>query len=405
MTDIYFSTLFTVELLHQYYSDLVCPDFIITPSRQTTALLNGCKIVWRQNDNRLVTGIQSIVDNSQNPAVIVAVDTLPQSRPLTFFLQSKNPYFLNITNIPPQETSGKLFYFTNRNNNPYNSKFFISEPVAEYDSSKSYAPGDLADSANSTYMALKSSSSQNPVGVADSSHWLALANTNTYVTPNDLLKWIPSVYEWPLGPAQNSVNYAVNGYNSASKDYTAIAVPNTTVNFSGPSATFKLDLSHLPFGKYDLLLNDTHNLIYLNDEINTQPAIIGIIEIYNDTDLPGGYSLFQPNTNNLVSPFFSICFLNRFSIWEYFLSGTAQANITDNTTAGYTFTYTPVNGGKPATITSNMMIPLSQAPLDLSIARQDGSLNFKVPSAQPQQLQEINQSQEIYPCSTIFLNY
>ena len=44
MIDINFDGLFSIELLHKYFTDQLCPDFSITPSTKTQSLISGYRM-------------------------------------------------------------------------------------------------------------------------------------------------------------------------------------------------------------------------------------------------------------------------------------------------------------------------------------------------------------------------
>src|SRR6478736_7743256 len=119
MTSINYSYFFRVELLHKYFAKGVFNDFTITPSRQTQAALRGNKMITKQYGNRLYAGME--VDDA-GKAIMVPSNNLQ----LTFFLTLNNPLFFNYTNLPFTVQSGKVYYFTNRNDNINNSKNFLS---------------------------------------------------------------------------------------------------------------------------------------------------------------------------------------------------------------------------------------------------------------------------------------
>src|SRR5215469_18355649 len=121
--DINYSYFFTVELLHKYFADGTCGDFTVTPSILTQAVLNGNKMLAKQYGSKLFVAIQT---DSTGRAFITPSSDLQ----LTFFLQLNNPLFFNYTNLPFTYTPGKVYYFTNRNNNPGSNKNFMSQFVS-----------------------------------------------------------------------------------------------------------------------------------------------------------------------------------------------------------------------------------------------------------------------------------
>ncbi len=175
MTETKFGKLFTLQLLHKYFADGACNDFIITASQQTQRVLNGNKIIAKQYGSKLFAGVQ--VDLSNGKPMPVP----PVGMQLTFFMQLNNVFFFNYTNLSSPWPSGKLYYFTNRNDNVQNSTNFLSQFIA-YDNAKTYKPGDLAtDGAGTVFQAIRTS---NGVSPAAGNFWLAI-DGNQYLSEAD----------------------------------------------------------------------------------------------------------------------------------------------------------------------------------------------------------------------------
>src|SRR5215469_2011959 len=148
MTNVNYEYFFQLEILHKYFTDTICDDFIITPSAQTLSVLAGNKMLAKQYGNRLFAGIQ--VDDAGNAFMVPSSDLQ-----LVFFLRLNNPQFFNYTNLPFTYPAGKVYYFTNRNNTTANSKNFLSQ-AAVYNNSLTYHPGDIvADNAGTVYENIK----------------------------------------------------------------------------------------------------------------------------------------------------------------------------------------------------------------------------------------------------------
>ncbi len=184
MIDIDFDILFTVQILHEYYHDEVCPDFTFMPSVQTAQVLNGYKMVWKQLANTLYVGIQT---GGASPLVVP--DTTTQ---FTFFISCGNPLFSNYTNIPSTAGQQKLFYFSNLNNNIGNSRNFLSQTMDPYSSAKDYYPGDLVVSAGVVYESIQVNKSATSQAVDKTAYWRPV-DANRYVTSKDLLPTAPTV--------------------------------------------------------------------------------------------------------------------------------------------------------------------------------------------------------------------
>jgi hypothetical protein len=349
MIDTKYGILFSVELLHKYFTGEACADFIIQPSVQTAQILNGHKIVAKQYLHQLYAGLQ--LDASNKPFPVPA-----DGMQLTFFLQLNSPLFFNYTNLPFTFPSDKIYYFTNRNNNAANSKNFLSDTMLPYSSATTYAPGDMAlNGSGIAFEAIRSSSSGSPSDLTHADHWMQI-DANRYVSEADALQWLPSISLFTFGSSQSSANVQVLGFDKAT-GYTKPVLSNT-INFSNPVPAFQLDLSTLIPGKYKLTVNGADKWIYINDELSRTNAF-AVIDIFNEATLPAANKLLD-GSNNLLSPQYTIYFLNRATIWKYILASGSSGSVSDNANVFHF-----ANPGN--TIFSASPIPLSEKALNLKL--------------------------------------
>ena len=354
MIDIKGNILFSVQLLHKYYSNGLCPDFSFVPSPTTAAVLSGCQLLCKSYQSQLFVAAR-FNNGLATPAMIIP----PANTPLTFLLQCNNPLFFNFTDLPLPGLNQKLLYFTNRNNN-----------------------------------------------IAGAQKLLTVAAAGN-ATAADLLTFVPAQSQYPMPAAGTTVTYHVMGYNAAVGDYSTQVVAPATLNFTLPVSTFPLDLSALPAGKYILQITAPAAVttpIYVNPDLTGTSDYRGVIEIYTDPAVPAGYAVFGA-ANTLLSPSYFVSFLNRSTIWQYVLVSTKTTTLTD---AAGVYSFTCVVPGSPpviVTLTSNTPIPLSQTVQNFSLS-QAGAFTLKhIPCADPQQLRLITIGAIQYYCSMIYVNY
>ncbi|MDR6943329.1 hypothetical protein [Mucilaginibacter pocheonensis] len=390
MIDVNFGNLFTVELLHSYYKDQLCTDFSIAVSTETSKVINGHKMIVKQHNNQLYAGIHC--SGNVNPLKpFIPVETGMQ---LTFFMKLNNSLFYNFTNLS-STNPGKIYYFTNRNNNVSNAKTFLSSPIPLYNNANTYHPGDLAtNAANEVYRAIVTNDPLHQFDLTHTDHWMKV-DKNQYLSEKDALQWLPPVSTYQLGSVQPSAGISVLGYDTAAATYTK-PVLSKTITFSNPVSSFTLDLSGLQPGKYSLTINGKQQWIYINDELNGS-KVFAVIDIFNDA-APAPCQLVDA-AGLLVSPMskFSIYFLNRATIWKYILASNKLGKINDAANL-YHF-------ANPASvITSLTPIPLSNKALNLKLTVNNHDYS-PIACADPQRLSTIIKGTDTYPCSEIFLNF
>ena len=381
-----YGNLFTVELLHRYFTDQLCTDFSIKPSAQTRNILSGHKIISKQYGYKLYAGIQ--LDATGKPLPVPE-----EGMQLTFFMQLNNPVFFNYTNLPFSSPSGKIYYFTNRVNNVANGKNFLSEPLPSYSAAAAYIPGDVViNSAGVTFQAIHSSDSGHPFDLSHTDHWMQV-DANKYMSEADALQWLPSVSIYKFNAPQSSATIQVTGFNRAANNYTTVVL-SKAIPFAVAVPSFQLDLSELTPGKYKLTVNGDEKWIYINDELSHGGAF-AVIDIFNEGTLPAGYQLL--NGTDLTSPQFSVYFLNRATIWKYVLASGASGSVTDNASV---FQFL----NPASTIFSAAPIPLKEKALDLQLSV-NGQNYSPIACAAPQKLSNHVQGGDTFYCSEIFLNY
>lgn len=394
MTDINFGPLFTVEILHNFYADQVCPDFSIVTSARTQRVLSGHKALARPYKNKLYAGLQS---DAPPPAPLKSFIPIEEGMQATFFMNLNNPLFVNYTNLPFVANLGQIYYFTNRNNNQVNGKNFLSSKMPAYDNTMPYEPGDLVVFGGLVYSAILSNDMAHQFDPTHADHWMPVDN-NQYPITNDVLPLFPSVSTWTFATPQTSAVISVLGYDDTNFTYTK-SVLSKTITFASAYNSFMLNISALDPGKYSLTINGVQQWVYINDELSAGGAF-AVIDIYNDP-APVSCRLVD-GSQLLMSPVYSLLFLNKATIWKYVLTSKAPGTIID-TASKYKFNNT-ANTTTASTFVSLTPIPLSDQLLDLTLSVNGNTYN-PIACADPGRLTNITQSGDIYSCSEIFLNY
>jgi hypothetical protein len=265
--------------------------------------------------------------------------------------------------------------------------------------------------------------------LANSANWMQVdtdvtMNRYRYTSESDALQWTPSVSTYIFNSSQTNAVIDVWGFDTGSGSFTNHIIIARTISFSQVTNSFTLDLSVLSPGKYSLTINGESQWIYINDELNAK-QVFAVVDIFNDSTLTESYKLLGDSVlspldePSVLSPLYTISFLNRATIWKYILKSGSLGIITLVTPGSVPnsppdeppdpdFPAAPAN-----TIISNAPIPLSETPLKLGLAlstidnkTKSPKLDiFNIACASPDKLATIPKGTDTFACSEIFLNY
>ncbi len=397
MIDIKYNFLFSVELLHQYFRNQSCADFTMIPSDMTRRTLAGHKMIAKQFGNRLCTGVE--LDKSGNLPVVPE-----EGLNFTFFLELNNPLFLNYTNLPVNRTNGMLYYYSNRNNNTFGGRD-LTENLNSYNSAFTYKPGSIAVApSGDVYQAWRTCKAVDPLADSSSDYWIKVGNS-PYVSENDAVRWLPSIFQYTFSSPQSSVTILVKGYKSGTRKFTEIVLSKTII-FPSPANSFNLDFTALSPGKYILKIGDGNEVpFYLNDELYGK-NVFGVVDLYCESSLPTEYKMLNLS-NHLLSPVYRIRFLNRALLWKYILQYNSGGTLED-TDKVYEYVTDPFE--TPTTLVSKIPIPLSEVPIKTLTLKIDGNDYKAIPNASPDHLSIYKfhpkqPDEESLTCFEINLNY
>lgn len=103
---------FSISLQHGFFADGKCRNMDIIPSKSTVQLMRQYELVW---------GVQRgvfLMKFAQNEDNRIALSQLKTPQALRFFLQNKDPYFSNFTQIPFFNSSSTILFLSNLNSTP-----------------------------------------------------------------------------------------------------------------------------------------------------------------------------------------------------------------------------------------------------------------------------------------------
>lgn len=104
-----YKELFELSIIHAYYRNQICPDFLIEPTIECNKILSGHRLIVKNKVNGIV--VNTPVDAENQPWIELA-DNLQFS----FILKLKNQDFINFTEIDWQPADHVIYQFSNAKN-------------------------------------------------------------------------------------------------------------------------------------------------------------------------------------------------------------------------------------------------------------------------------------------------
>ncbi len=386
MTSTY-AILATVELLHEYYTDSRSPDFSLGPDAATDAVLRGSGILSRTLGNALV--LLAKVDESG-----VMDRPLPKSAALRFELNLEQPRMLNYTNLELPE--GYCYLFGNRFLTGLGEEKHLNRPVPAYSTTADYPIAALVSRAGTVYEAILPVS-RNDHAPGDTDYWDP-RSAGQYVHRGDLVRRSDGRLQLSPSPAR-SFDIEVFAFNPATG---ATDIPAGTAqhqSFESPVSALGMDLTNLPTGLYRIRVNG-EDFEYWLDREGSQARSLGVVELWNDQDPAGGFSLVD-SAGRPAGTRFILRFANRLAVWKYRLR---TDTATDVSIPGQPGAFVP--GGAPREFISARPLPLrQQAVRNIQLMRGADILATRLANPPPERISMHTSAGNSWYCAEMMLNY
>lgn len=241
-------------------------DILIIPTASCADVMNRMNMVFKNTDANGGLIVLARVAGTNGAGDNLLRFPATQADVLSFLLLLKNPDVVNFNDLPVQPAGNTVYYFSNEVN-------------------------DLAALRNNLHIT-KDSSGVNGV--------------------NDSIKTSSENYRFHhvvvVTPGTAKVKHVLTGQSVA---------PTLIVNKAG-QCDLTFDLSTLPMGKCELLINNlpTDEFYYL-ERYALQP-VFGIAEFSLSQTLPANYRIIEPDRSLTAGrPFYFISFMKRETFWRY----------------------------------------------------------------------------------------
>jgi len=400
--DINYEMLFSIELLHEYFTSGFTRDLVFIPSDDCLHLFNRMDVQWRQVNNRMIAFIR--VNDIHEPYTNISSKNFRTSFGDTVFriyLRSKNSSFLNFTNLPAP-VPGNILYFSNLAANPVAGKNHLSKKLKDFAAAQAYLPGNLVlkPTTSEVFESLTGYTSGGVADLADPNRW-ASKGINAYPGPMDQIEYTDGPYEFPLPAGTMSAVVQIFGfnYNAVTPDYNQLLVGPSTVYFDKPPDSYAVPFSNLPAGKYKIQVNADTKIIYYDPLISANGAF-AVIELFHflpDTD---AYSMLSP-AETVRGEVYTLQFPSRRVLWKYVRKDATAITLSDTGATAYSFVL------NTDAFVSAIPIPLMETGLPtLKLAFTPGHFDLApLPSPSPARLVGFTQGGTNYLCAEMYLNY
>ena len=140
-----YRSLFTIDLLHEYFADSKCRGLEIIPAPDCAAICKKMDMQVRSYENKLQVFIRENEEGEPfgNAGTIKFYHKYYDTTVFRFYIRLIDPEFLNYTNIEYNTGNRQVFYFSNLAANELNGSLYLSSPVKEYETGITYVPGNL----------------------------------------------------------------------------------------------------------------------------------------------------------------------------------------------------------------------------------------------------------------------
>lgn len=361
-----FQSLFTIQLLHDYYNkhEDKCADFDIVPASDCALLLKNMKVLYKNYNNKLLTVVNANQETNETPPPAFRFKPfLDFNKELVFrwYLVLKNPHFSNFTAIALRQAEKKRLYFSNLSNNIVGGTLSLSNPISPFAIGKIYSPGNLVKGPDDNfYEAIRiSDGTAQSNDITNTDYWQKTAINNPYVNDNDVVLIAGSSYNYKLQTPASNVNIKIFSLNKTDDNLPYDNLMETVVKtFSQIQESVTIDLSKRSRGKYKVVVNSEADTWIYVDENAVKQNIYGIIEIHHFEKVPAGFQLLSSGSYlKIPEPVFSIWFKNRSVTWKY-ISQNGDIGVTDG--AAIPKIFLP---GSAVMVKSKEPISLTETPL------------------------------------------
>lgn len=200
-----YTKLFSIEFLHDSYRDMadafrdnklreeILQDITIKPDDATLQIMNGYRIKYKVQKNKLICFVQTIasIDTTGSTPKVNVINkplvTFDENTILTFKIYINSARFINNSNLRRFDTKDKILKFGNDSGNKRDALLSLSQKIPAYKTADTYKTGMLVTNAsNLSFEAIKDSDPAHVQNTTKIQFWTHITDFVQYVNQADL---------------------------------------------------------------------------------------------------------------------------------------------------------------------------------------------------------------------------
>ena len=354
-----YKILFSIELLHDFYSSGLCKDFEWEPAPDCLRLLQNYKLLLKDTGHTLLVLAKTEGDK---PVIPLADDIRWR-----FYLRLKTGNFYTYTNWNERITGNRKFWATNLSGNENNHNgqqdLLLTVPLAAYNNTAAYSRGQMVTAAGTIYESIlvNEPDGGNNKPLNDAAFWINTGSGRQFATAQDVLSSTGSLFRVMLTAASTTVTTTFRRFDPATNNFTIKAKEDSIQHFGEqPVEQVSIDTAGLPPGRYQLTVNDIPYIVYIDPQL-AGGNYWGVAEIHHHSALSSAFKVLDQN-GVMRSPRYKVRFRNRSTLWKYILrSGNGDNRLIEDKDDPPAFVFEAPAGDMQAFI-STRPIPVTEQP-------------------------------------------
>lgn len=409
-----FAPLFTIEIVHDYFS-VSKPDLLrIVPTAETKNILRGAGLIAKFKQNKLY--VFTRYTGNFNPLV-----ALSNNFKLQFFLEITGFNFGRITNYKNENPYYQKLFFSNAisildgDDKSIENALYLHEKLPIFNSANAYFYNDLVRSGSDIAYECLVNLTAGSGNLNNNSHFRQLEKIS-YVTQNSSLLFTGAEQAIKLETPASSVIITYNRYNSVTKAFDIQVKQENIGVIENPSGIpvnevmlqfYNDDGKSLDEGIYMVQINAQQEFLYFRPTNDWQPYL-GLINIHNDEFAAntsyrfikedGTFYTIAPDHKELETRNYII----RFAPAQYLLKYVCRSNkVTDISDEDGNIVFDNLGGN---VFRSQLPVRMNEQPIDSIKVAYNGSEDLKKTKIPGHQQLSLLDDDKKYMISETYLN-